>query len=610
MRRKSLFWRIYLYILLVAAGLLMAATWYFARSLHQFHQDQVADDLLARARIIARDLATPASRDPVVLDKMLKDLGHLTVTRVTVVSPEGRVLADTAENPALMENHLTRPEIATALKGAMGQSIRYSDTLRRKLMYLAIPVYQDNIIVCVVRASLPLAVIDATLGTFYRHVAMGGLGVAALFGVLAWYLSRRITLPLRHMIQVSEQFAGGDLHARVPVPDTEELGALARTMNQMAAQLNDRIRSMALQHNEQKAVLENMVEGVVAVDRNQCLLHINPAAGRLLGLKPGEGRGRHILELVRQIDLQEFVGQALNTDRVVEREVVFRDDEDRFIQLHGAPLKGAEGGTIGALIVMNDITRLKQLESLRRDFVANVSHELKTPLTTLKGCVETLADGAVEQPDQARHFLGMMDRQVVRLEAMVDDLLALSRIEHESERGGIRLEVGPVHDVLARTVQTFFDRAANKGIRLVLDCPDALTAPMEATLLEQAVGNLIDNAIKYSAEETTVTVTGVKRGAGVEIRVADQGIGMARQHLDRIFERFYRVDQARSRAQGGTGLGLAIVKHIVLAHHGSIAVESTPGRGSTFILRMSPVPQAAQIGDGPVQDGAQAFQCG
>ncbi len=586
MRRRSLFWRIYLYILAITVGALIATAWYAAHFLHQFHQDEVSGDLLARAQILASELKGSLNQDPVAMDKMFKDVGRLTMTRITVVLPDGRVIADSSENPATMENHQNRPEVVAALAGRTGQSIRYSDTLRRRLMYLAIPIRQDDAIVGVVRTSLPLAVIDETLAPFYRHMAMSGLGVTVLFAVLALLLSRRITRPLGYMTQVSEQFAQGDLNARVPVPDTEELGALARTMNQMASQLNARIRSMALQHHEQKAVLTNMVEGVFAVDMNQCILHINPAASRLLGMKPGEGRGRHILEMVRHIDLQEFIGLALTSEGVAERDVVFRDEEDRFIQLHGAALKDEAGATIGAVVVMNDITRLKRLESLRRDFVANVSHELKTPLTTLKGCVETLSDGAVANPEEARRFLGMMDRQVVRLEAMVDDLLVLSRLEHESERGGIVLESGPVHDVLSRTIQTFFDRAENKGIRLVLDCPSAIKAPINAALLEQAVGNLIDNAIKYSSEETTITVAAVVRDGMVEIRVSDQGIGMEKRHLDRIFERFYRVDQARSRAQGGTGLGLAIVKHIALAHRGSVVVESTPGQGSTFTLRI------------------------
>lgn len=586
MRRKSLFWRLYLYFLLVTVGALVATAWYASKSLRQFHQDQVAADLLARARIFAGEIPVLQASDPAGVDRLCKDVGRLTLTRITVVLPDGRVIGDSDEDPGVMENHRNRPEIAVALEGGTGQSIRYSDTLRRRLMYLAISFRLNGGGTGVVRASLPLAVVDGALATFYRHVALGGLAVAGMFAVLALYLSRRITRPLAFMRQASEQFARGDLHARVPVPDTEELGTLARTMNQMAAQLSERIRSMALQHNEQKAVLANMTEGVLAVDLDQRILHINPAACRLFGLKPDEGRGRHILEVVRHIALQEFIGLTLNSDSPVERDVVFREDQDRFFQMHGAALKDESGVIIGGLVVINDITRLKRLESLRRDFVANVSHELKTPLTTLKGCVETLSDGAAANPDEARRFLGMMDRQVGRLEVMVDDLLVLSRLEHESERGGIELTVGSVNDVLSRVAQSFFDRATRKGIHLVLDCPDSIRAPINAALLEQAVGNLVDNAIKYSTEETTITVSAGIKDDAVVIAVADQGLGMEKKHLDRIFERFYRVDPARSRSQGGTGLGLAIVKHIALAHHGSVTVTSTPGQGSTFTIRL------------------------
>ena len=586
MRSKRLFWRIYTYFLIVTLGALAVTAWYMDRSLYTFHQNQVAADLLARAQIIARDLTPPLNRDVVTLTQLVNDLGRLSLSRITIILPDGKVVADSAENPATMENHRDRPEIREAMAGQTGQSLRYSDTLRRRLMYLAIPVWQNGAVAGVVRVSLPLTVIDDALKSLHVSMVLGGLVVAGLFALLALALSRRITRPLEYMRQASEQFAKGELNARIPVPDTEEMGALAQTMNQMAGQLHERVRSMVLQHNEQRAVLANMVEGVLAVDTSERVLHINPAACQLLGMKPGEGRGRHILETVRNIELQEFLEATLSTSDPTEREIVLRGTTERFIQLHGAALKDADGKNLGALVVMNDITRLKRLETMRRDFVANVSHELKTPITTLKGCVETLSGGAVNQPGEAMRFLDMMERHVNRLELMVEDLLALSRLEFESERGEIALEKGSVHDVIARAVQSFSKRAEAKGILLVMDCPDSLQTLINAPLLEQAVGNFLDNAIKYSSEETRITVTGALVKDFVEIRVADQGPGIEKKHWERIFERFYRVDQARSRAMGGTGLGLAIVKHIAIAHHGNVSMESVPGHGSTFILRL------------------------
>jgi len=587
MQRRRLFWQIYGYFLLVTLGALAGTAWYAEHSLRQFHQHQTAVDLEARAQLFVKNLPFPLAKDPGVADRLCKELGRLTMTRITVVLPDGRVIGDSAETPENMENHRNRPEIATALAGGNGQSIRYSDTLSRRLMYFAVPVMQDGKVAGVIRTSLPLAVVEDSLNTFSRHVAWGALGVVAVFALLAFVLSRRISRPLEYMRQISEQFAQGELNARVPVPDTAELGSLARTMNQMAEQLSERIRMVATQNQEQRAVLANMVEGVVAVDGAQRILHVNPAACRLLGLKSDEVRGRHILETVRNIELQEFLSAVLAADGSLERDIVLRDDTDRFIQLHGAALKDGTGVNIGALVVMNDITRLKRLEALRRDFVANVSHELKTPITTLKGCVETLSDGAIQKPEEAKRFLEMMGRQATRLEVMVEDLLSLSRLEHESERGGVALLPEAVNDVLARAVQTFSARAEARGILLVMDCPAMLVAPINAPLLEQAVGNLLDNAIKYSAGDSKIMVTAAPLGPDtIEIRVADQGPGIEKRHLERIFERFYRVDQARSRALGGTGLGLAIVKHIAIAHHGSVAVESTPGQGSAFIIRL------------------------
>lgn len=586
MRPKRLFWRIYAYFLIVTLGTLAATAWYVDRSLHAFHQDQVASDLLARARIIARELTPPLERDTVALNQLINDLGRLTLTRITIVTPDGRVIADSSEKPANMENHLNRPEIKEAMSGQTGKAMRYSDTLRRRLMYLAIPVWQNGAIAGVVRVSLPLAVIDEALKALYVSIAMGGLAVAGAFALLALALSQRISRPLEYMRQASEQFAKGELSARIPVPDTAEMGALAKTMNQMARQLHERVRTVALQHNEQRAVLANMVEGVLAVDMSERVLHINPAACRLLGLKTDEARGRHILELIRNIELQEFLTETLAAPDPTEREIVLRGEEEHFIQLHGAVLRDADGKNIGALVVLNDITRLKRLETMRRDFIANVSHELKTPITTLKGCVETLMDGAMTRPEDAGRFLDMMGRHVSRLELMVEDLLALSRLEFESERGAIALEPGSVQDVVSRAVQSFSSRAEAKEILLIMDCPDSLQTLINAQLLEQAIGNLLDNAIKYSPEETRITVTGLQTPDFVEIRVTDQGPGIEKIHWERIFERFYRVDQARSRAMGGTGLGLAIVKHIAIAHHGSVAVESVPGQGSTFVLRL------------------------
>ena len=587
MRRKKIIWRIYLSFLTSAMTAFAVMAWYSTRSLHRFHQGQVAAELLVRAQIVTREAAAllpePA---PGAVDRLCKELGRLMANRITIILPDGRVIGDSEENPAGMDNHRNRPEIAEVLKGETGKSIRFSATRRQSLMYLALPVRRGTALLAAVRVALPLSVIDWSARSAIRHILAGWLLIAVLFALIALLLSRRISRPLVDMRRAAEQIAGGDLSARIAPPESEELGELAKTLNRMASQLGERLNTITRQRNEQEAVFASMAEGVLAVDRDERILHFNQAAARLLDLDPAKARGRSIQEAVRNRDLLAIVGATLAGAGPAENEIVIYGNEDRFIQAHGTALTDAAGKKIGALVVLNDITRLKRLETIRRDFVANVSHELKTPITALKSCVETLAGAEPPDPAENARFLAMMERQTARMEAIVEDLLSLSRIEFDAERRHIALEPGAVGAVLQRALQAFTAQAAAKGIALELDCPEDLTAPINAALLEQAVGNLLDNAIKFSADGTRIQVKCHLINQAVEIQVADQGPGIEKKHLPRLFERFYRVDPARSRTLGGTGLGLAIVKHIALAHRGTATVTSEPGQGSTFTIRI------------------------
>jgi two-component system phosphate regulon sensor histidine kinase PhoR len=319
------------------------------------------------------------------------------------------------------------------------------------------------------------------------------------------------------------------------------------------------------------------------VDLHGQVLHFNAAAARLLLLDEPQSRGRVLAEMVRQPELMKFIRDIQAAGQAAE--TAMQLPGERFVRLHGTPLEDAAGRNIGVLVVLSDTTRLQRLEKMRQDFVANVSHELKTPITALRGGVETLLDSNRSEED--RHFIQMMGRQVERLGAIVNDLLSLSRLEHDEQNNRVPLERGPIRDVLRRAAGNFARAAETKRVTVTVDCPEGLAAPINAALLEQAVGNLIDNAIKYSGPGTRVGVSAdTVNGNGLAIRVQDNGPGIEQRHLPRIFERFYRVDQARSRALGGTGLGLAIVKHIAQAHGGMVAVESTPGTGSVFTIRL------------------------
>lgn len=587
MKQSRLLWRIYVYFLLAALASLALATGNAVRTLRSFHETHIADDLEVRGRLAVRDILrySPA-RDTDQMDRICKEMGSLTSTRMTVILPGGRVVGDTDENPSGMDNHAGRPEIVEALRGKIGTSIRYSDTLKMRLKYTALPVQRDGVIVAVVRMAYPLTEIRWTQQAFSSQLLIGGLFAAVLFALVALYLSRRTTRPLEDMRRIAERLAKGDLTARADVSTDDEIGALARTINDMAAQLGDRMETIVRQHIEQDAVLACMVEGVLAVDMAGRVLYLNEALSRLLDIEPNKVRGRSVQEAVRQHEVQLFVVATLTNAGPSEAEILMRGASERHLQLHGTPLAAPDGRRIGGLVVVNDITRLKRLECVRSDFVANVSHELKTPITALKGCVETLSGETAPSPDDAARFTVMMARHVCRLEAIVEDLLSLSRIEFEATREQVQRDRVSIKDVLQRVAYTFAPAAKAKSITLTVNGPEDLSAPVNGSLLEQAIGNLLDNAIKYSGENTCVSLASRQNADQIVIDVADQGPGIEKKHLPRIFERFYRVDTARSRALGGTGLGLSIVKHIALAHQGRVTVESTMGHGTTFSLHL------------------------
>ncbi len=593
MRRKRLLWHIFPSHLLIMLLALVAAAVLTSGLVRQFYLEQTTSDLEARARLIREQVAGALSRgEPATVDALCKRLGHESSTRVTVILASGEVVGDSEEDPSRMEPHGRpgRPEIAGALDGATVSSIRYSRTLRRSMIYVAIPIRESSAaaerVVAVVRTSIPLASVRDTLRSVYWQIALGMLALALLSAVASLIVARRITRPLEHLRRGAEFFARGELDRALPVSDVTEIGVLAESMNQMAAELDKRITTVTRQRNEQEAILRSMTEGVLAVDTQARVVSMNDACARMLSMDPHQVRGRTIQEVLRNPPLQELVERALTAAEPVEGDIVLRSEGQRFLQVRGAPLHDGQRRQIGAVLVLNDVTRLHRLESLRRDFVANVSHELKTPITSIKGAVETLEDGAVDDPADAKRFLDIVARQADRLNAIIEDLLSLSRIEGDTERAAVTLERNSIESVLTAAVQACEAKAREKNISLELSCDPVLETRISAALIENAVVNLIDNAIKYSQAGKPVRIEAGARPAEIVIAVHDQGCGIAAEHHARIFERFYRVDKARSRSAGGTGLGLAIVKHIAKAHGGSVTLESTPGRGSTFRIHL------------------------
>ena len=415
-------------------------------------------------------------------------------------------------------------------------------------------------------------------------IEIGALTALAL--VFTHALRQHIGGPLDLIERGAERFARGDLTQRLPLLHSGVLGTLRRSLNVMARQLDDRMKLISRQRNELDVVLAGMVEGVISIDLRESILTVNPAAANLLGCDSGAVVGRSLQEVVRNLELYRFMKDALTSLQPLERRILFHATEDRWLDAYARILRANDQKPLGVLIVLNDVTRLCRLESLRRDFVANVSHELKTPVTSIKGFVETLLDGAIENPDDSRRFLGIVARQADRLNAIFDDLLSLSKLEQSTEQATIELSPGRLAPVLQAAIQTCEHNARLRGVAIRLVCASELRANINAALLEQAVVNLIDNATKYSESGSSVEVSAGTQGSSVQIMVRDFGAGIASSHLPRLFERFYRIDAGRSRKQGGTGLGLAIVKHIAQAHAGSVEVESQVGEGSTFLIKL------------------------
>lgn len=435
--------------------------------------------------------------------------------------------------------------------------------------------------------AAPAAILLFCPGPRHPGIYAFALGAAAAVGLpgllMIFAVSRALKRRTQHLVAGVQRCAAGDFAAPLETPRPSEMAVPAASRNDRAADIDQRLRAVTQERNQQEAVLSSMAEGVLAVDNEGRIMIFNKAACLLAGAEFERQPGAFLRDAAPDSPVSEFMARMLAGAGPLEDEFESPGRGGRIVQASGSVLRDARGDAIGAVVVLNDVTRLRRLERVRRDFVANVSHELRTPITSIKGFVETLLDGAMEDPADAKRFLEILAKQADRLNALLGDLLTLSGIEEEAETAGITLELLAIRDTLEASLHLCAEKARAKHIRVLLDCPEGLSARIHPSLLEQAVVNLIDNAVKYSPEGSTVQVRALCRDGAV-IQVEDHGCGVSQEHLPRLFERFYRVDKARSRSLGGTGLGLAIVKHVITAHGGRVAVETTPGAGSTFSL--------------------------
>jgi two-component system, OmpR family, phosphate regulon sensor histidine kinase PhoR len=508
-------------------------------------------------------------------------------TRITIIHPDGRVIYDTREEASRMDNHLDRPEIKDALKGDLGFSNRFSYTLHMNMLYTAILLFnKNNKMVGILRTGISVDKINNSLRSSTKEIIFAGMVILILASVIGIFVSRKIAKPLLEMKTFAEDFTRGKFDNKIYSPKVVELESLGDSLNSMASQLDEKIRIISEQKNIQQAVLEGMKEGVLAIDNDERILLINKTAEDILNIKNNNVKGKTIQEVARITDIQRFFKKIVLEKSYKETEITIKEENDKILQITGNVLVDSNNKNLGVLVVLNDITELKQLDNLKRDFVANISHELKTPITTIKGFIETLREGAIKDPKNAKRFLDIVSKHADRLNEIIEDLLSLSRLEQKSALEDIKFIEDKVKPIISTVIEDFQLRAKDKEISVKSECSDDITALINPPLIEEAIGNLLDNAIKYSQNGSNIFISVIEVNQWITISVIDEGPGISQEHLPRLFERFYRVDKARSRDVGGTGLGLAIVKHIAQVHKGITEVESELGKGSTFKIKI------------------------
>ena len=550
-------------------------------------RDDSAEDLVRAARLVADSVAAlpvtaaPGPASAALLATAARRAQAAGRARVTLLAASGEVLADSRVDDhslAGLDNHATRPEVLAAMTGRVGRSDRHSKTLGRELLYVAIPMPpQLDGPVRVVRLALSLERVDR-LVTRARWWIFGGSTLALVVALVASFITARLTTrSLIEIADVARTMAAGDYRRRATVPGAGELGALAGAMNRLAEELGQSIGRLEEERDLLTAILDGLEEGVLVVGPDGRILRVNPAFQRTLGVGP-EAQGRPVAEATRLPELADSVAQCLGSAKVVSRELALRQPPRRLLVLL-APLPTGRG----AVALFHDMTAIRRLEAVRRDFVSNVSHELRTPVTALRAAAETLLAGAMNDPEKAASFLGVIHRHAERLSNLISDLLDLSRIESGEMK--LRRDLVVLGRAAEKAIEVVDEEARRKRLAIDADLGD-LAGWGDTRAVEQVLVNLLDNAVKYTPEGGRIEVRARREGDRVCVSVADTGAGIAAEHLPRIFERFYRVDPGRSREVGGTGLGLAIVKHLVEAMGGDARAESDVGRGSKLLFTL------------------------
>ena len=583
MLRSRILWKLFSgYVVLILLSISIVGI-LISKQVEEETLSEIERSLYLRATFlqnIALELLSNSSN--IKIQGRIKNLGKKIDTRFTVININGRVLADSQKDPKAMDNHGSRPEILAAHSHGQGITTRFSDTVKNNMMYYALAVMKDDKLIGYVRTSLPLSVIDERLSRIHTLVLFA-MSVSILVALLlGFFVARGFAKSLTAMTTIAENMSVGNYDQRISIDRKDEIGSLAKALNKMAKNSSDRLETIILEKNKLVAILAGMVEGVVAVDKNENIIHLNEAAKRILGISNNVDMDRKIWETTHLQEFCQIFSLALNEETEIRKKYkTVKKSKDQIVDVHASPFRDGSGELVGVVAVLYDVSELERLETIRKDFVANVSHELKTPITAARGLLETVIDDNEMSIENHRIFITKAMNQILRLSNIVTDLLSLSRLE--TVKMDLIRECIDLRDVVNDSIQALHPVSEEKRISIEYEEFDmSLEVLGDREALFQSVNNLIDNAIKYNSKHGKVWLRLYNEGKNAVLEVRDSGIGIETLEKHRIFERFYRIDKARSTQVGGTGLGLSIVKHTVLAHGGQLSVESFLGTGSTF----------------------------
>lgn len=549
------------------------------------YYENTREKLISYNNVVANSLNYFDKIDDEKLSNYTKQLKSGTDIRVTFIDKDGKVVGDTDTETLDLDNHKYRDEIKAALNGDIGVSHRYSNTLNQDMLYVAIAVngYEN---IAVIRTSIPIEIVKMYPAKLFSYLFLGALVGLLISITISYYFVAKITRPINELINATQDISSGNYGKKVYFKKSDEMSMLSEHFNKMSETLESKIKELRTSNKELDTILESMKNGVIAIDNMQNIIFLNTSAEELFNIKRDEIVGKSAIEVLRNYKVENYI-EKLIKDNIYDNVEEFILEHNRIYRVISRQMSENEDPNkiLGLLLIFEDVTEVRNLERVRQDFVANVSHELKTPLTSIKGFAETLKNGAVEVKATRDKFIDIIDVEAERIIALTDDLLSLSEIEsshYMPHIDDIKVkenvnEVANIIDVLAK----------EKFIDLKLKLPDEeVIIKGNTSWFKQILINLIDNAVKYTPSGGSVIVVVEKEKECLIIKVRDTGMGIEEEHLPRIFERFYRVDKARSRKEGGTGLGLSIVKHIVIAFQGNIDVKSELGKGSEFIVKL------------------------